>query len=133
MRAIHKRYLRSMLAASVAYLALIGLFVVLVPHVRGVVWRSALALLPLPAVIAIIRAVARLVREEDELEQRIDLESFAIAAVFTGFGFFSYGLLLSVGALPHAPAFLVATLVLPTVFVSYGLAKWAVSRRYARK
>lgn len=132
MRAIHKRYLRSMLVASLAYFALIVLFALLVPHVHGTAGRIGLALLPLPPVAVMIRALVRLVREEDELEQRIDLESFAIAAMVTGFGFFSYGLLLSVGAFARPPAFLIAILVMPALFASYGLAKWAVTRRYAR-
>lgn len=132
MRAIQKRYLREMVAATMAYLALIMLFAFGIPHVKVAALRMVLALLPLLPVLAMIRAMVRLLRDEDELERRIDLEAFAIASMLTGFGFFSVGLLLSVNALTRPPAFLVAILVLPSLFGSYGLAKWFVARRYAR-
>ncbi len=133
MRAIHKRYLREFFLAMAAYVALIVLYGVLVPRLPNSPWRFVLASVPLLPVIGVIRAVVRLVRDEDELEQRIDLEAFAIAAMLTGFGFFSYGLLLSVSAFPKPPAFLVAILVMPALFGSYGVAKWRVSRRYAKE
>ena len=132
MRAIHRRYLREFFTAMGAYVALIALYGLLVPRLPTSPWRFALAIAPLLPVIGVIRAVVRLIRDEDELERRIDLEAFAIAAMVTGFGFFSYGLLLSVGAFLKVPAFLVAILVMPVLFGSYGLAKWAVARRYAR-
>lgn len=132
MRAIQKRYLREMVAATMAYLALIMLFAFGIPHVKVAALRIVLALLPLLPVLAMIRAMVRLLRDEDELERRIDLEAFAIASMLTGFGFFSVGLLLSVNALTRPPAFLVAILVLPSLFGAYGLAKWFVARRYAR-
>jgi hypothetical protein len=132
MRTVHRRYLREFFTSMGTYVALIALYGVLVPRLPTSPWRFVLAIAPLLPVIGVIRAVVRLIRDEDELERRIDLEAFAIAAMVTGFGFFSYGLLLSVGAFPMAPAFLVAILVMPCLFGSYGLAKWAVSRRYAR-
>ncbi|MGN6381196.1 MAG: hypothetical protein ACTHMK_01215 [Dyella sp.] len=131
MRAIQKRYLREMLAATIAYVALIMLFAMGIPHLKVAALRIVLALLPLLPVLAMIRAMVRLLRDEDELERRIDLEAFAIASMLTGFGFFSVGLLLSVNVFTRPPAFLVAILVLPALFGSYGLAKWFVARRYA--
>lgn len=132
MRAVHKRYLREFIPAMLAYSVLIVLSGLLLPKVASLPWRVPLALLPLLPVVLAIRAMVRVLRDQDELERRIDLEAFAIAAMVTGFGFFSYGLLLSVGAFPKVPAFLVAILVMPALFGSYGLAKWAVARRYAR-
>lgn len=132
MRTIQRRYLREFLTAMGAYVALIALYGVLVPRLQTNPWRFVLAIALLLPVIGVIHAVVRLIRDEDELERRIDLEAFAIAAMVTGFGFFSYGLLLSVGTFPMAPAFLVAILVMPGLFGCYGLAKWAVARRYAR-
>ncbi|MFK2905838.1 hypothetical protein ISP17_17900 [Dyella ginsengisoli] len=132
MRPIHRRYLREFFTAMGAYVVLIVLYGALAPRLPTSSWRFVLAIAPLLPVTGVIRAVVRLIRDEDELERRIDLEAFAIAAMVTGFGFFSYGLLLSVGAFPAPPAFLVAILVMPGLFGSYGLARWAVSRRYAR-
>lgn len=131
MRAVYKRYLREFFLAMGGYVALILLYGVLVPRLHDALWRGVLAVLPLLPVLGVIRAVVRLIRDEDELERRIDLESFAIAAMVVGFGFFSYGLLLGAAVLPMPPAELVALLVMPALFASYGLAKWRVARRYA--
>lgn len=131
MRAVYKRYLREFFLAMGGYVALILLYGVLVPRLHDVSWRGVLAVLPLLPMLGVIRAVVRLIRDEDELERRIDLEAFAIAAMVVGFGFFSYGLLLGAAVLPMPPVELVALLVMPVLFVSYGLAKWRVARRYA--
>lgn len=131
MRAIHKRYLREFFLAMAAYMALIALYGALVTRLHDTGWRLVLAVLPLLPVVGVIRAVVRLIRDEDELERRIDLEAFAIAAMVVGFGFFSYGLLLGAQVLPRPPATLTALLVMPALFASYGLAKWVVARRYA--
>jgi len=132
MRSIHRRNLRELFAAMGACVALIALYGVLVPRLPASPWRLVLAIAPLLPVIGAIRAAVRLIRDEDDLERRIDLEVFAIAAMVTGFGFFSGGLLLSVGTLPSPLALLVAIPVIPSLFGSYGIAKRAVSRRHAR-
>lgn len=131
MRAVHKRYLREFLPAMLAYVVLIALSGLLLPKTAGWPWRVALALLPLLPIVLAIRAMVRVLRDQDELERRIDLESLAIDAMATGFGFFSFGLLLAdVGWQVRGGA--VAIWVMPCLFVTFGLAKLLVVWRYRR-
>jgi hypothetical protein len=130
MRAVHKRYLREFVPATAAYMLLILLYDVLMPKMEGMLWRIMLAVLPLLPVALVIRAIVRVIRDQDELERRIDLEAIAIAAMSTGFGYFSFGFLLNAGiGLEIAPA-AIAIWVLPCLFGSYGMAKLLVARRY---
>lgn len=130
MRAVHKRYLREFLPAMSAYVLLVLLYGILMPKTEGVTWRIMLAVVPLLPVVLVIRAIVRVIRDQDELERRIDLEAIAIAAVATGFGYFSLGFLLNAGVgLKVAPAS-VAIWVMPCLFASYGVAKLLVARRY---
>ena len=130
MREVHKRYLREFLPAMGAYAVLIILFGLLVSRIDSVVGRVLLALLPLLPILRAIRAMVRVLRGQDELERRIDLESFAIAAMTTGFGFFSFGLLLSADVGWHVRGVTVASWVMPCLFATFGIAKIVVSRHY---
>lgn len=123
MRAVHKRYLRRFLPAMAGYVALIGLYGWMVPRTGNVALRALLALLPMLPVLLAMRAVALVVREQDELERQVDLQALATAAVLTSCGFLSFGLLLSAGVVCGVPAELVALLVLPCFFWVFGLAK----------
>ena len=130
MRTVHKRYLREFIPAMSAYVVLIVLYGVLMPRTQGMLWRVMLAVLPLLPVALVIRAIVRVIRDQDELERRIDLEAIAIAAMSTGFGYFSFGFLLNAGiGLEVAPAD-VAIWVMPCLFGTFGLAKLLVARRY---
>lgn len=130
MRAVHKRYLGEFIPAMAAYVLLILLYGLLMPRTTSMLWRVVLALLPLLPIAMVIRAMARVIRDQDELERRIDLEAIAIAAMSTGFGYFSFGFLLNAGlGLVVSPAS-VAIWVLPCLFASFGIAKALVIRRY---
>ena len=129
MRAVHKRYLREFLPAMLAYVVLIVLSGLLLPKTAGLPWRVALALLP---IVLAIRAMVRVLHDQDELERRIDLESFAIAAMATGFGFFSFGLLLLADVGWQVRGGAVAIWVMPCLFMTFGLAKLLVVWRYRR-
>jgi len=132
MRAVHKRYLREFLPAMLAYVGLIVLSGLLLPKVASLPWRMGLALLPLLPIVLAIRAMVRVLRDQDELERRIDLESFAIAAMATGFGFFSFGLLLLADVGWQVRGGAVAIWVMPCLFATFGLAKLLVVWRYRR-
>jgi hypothetical protein len=130
MRAVHKRYLREFIPAMSAYVLLVMLYGRLMPRTQSVPWRVVLAVLPLLPTVLVIRAIVRVIRDQDELERRIDLEAIAIAAMSTGFGYFSLGFLLNAGiGLKIAPESM-AIWVLPCLFASYGVAKLLVARRY---
>lgn len=129
LRAVHKRYLREFIPAMFAYVALIILYGAFVPRTESLFLKVVLALLPLMPIGLVIRAIVRVIRDQDELERRIDLEAIAIASTMTGFGFFSFGLLTSaVDWKIGSDA--VAIWVLPCLFASFGLAKSFVAWRY---
>jgi hypothetical protein len=128
-RAVHKRYLRRFLPAMAGYVALIALYGWLVPRTASVALRALLAVLPMLPVLLAMRAVALVVREQDELERQLDLQALATAAVLTSCGFLSFGLLLSADVVRGVPAELVALLVLPCFFWLFGLAKLVLISR----
>ncbi|MFC5436273.1 hypothetical protein ACFPME_06875 [Rhodanobacter umsongensis] len=130
MRAVHKRYLREFIPAMLAYVVLVVLSGFLLPKTASLPWRVVLAVLPLLPIVLAIRAMVRVLRDQDELERRIDLESFAIAAMATGFGFFSFGLLLLADLGWQVRGGAVAIWVMPCLFATFGLAKLLVVRRY---
>jgi hypothetical protein len=130
MRAVHKRYLREFFPAMLGYVVLIVVYSALVPKTESVAGRVVLAILPLLPIILLIRAMVRVIRDQDELERRIDLEAIAIAAMSTAFGFFSFGLLLSAGIGWNVAPDAVAIWVLPCLFGTFGIAKLFVSWRY---
>jgi hypothetical protein len=130
MRKVHKRYLREFLPATFAYSVLIIAYGFLARSVDSVFLRSVLVVLPLAPMVLMIRAMVRVIRDQDELERRIDLEAIAIASMLTGFGFFTFGMLLGASDWQGAQANVVAIWVLPCLFFSFGLAKIWVSRRY---
>lgn len=133
MRAVHKRYLREFIPAMLGYVALILVYGTLVPRTESVAGRAVLAILPLLPIVLLIRAMVRVIRDQDELERRIDLEAIAIAAMSTAFGFFSFGLLLSAGIGWKVAPDAVAIWVLPCLFGSFGIAKLFVARRYRKR
>jgi len=130
MRAVHKRYLREFFPAMLGYVVLILMYGVLVPRTGSLAARAVLAILPLLPIVLLIRAMVRVIRDQDELERRIDLEAIAIAAMSTAFGFFSFGLLLSAGIGWKVAPDAVAIWVLPCLFGTFGIAKLFVARRY---
>lgn len=133
MRAVHKRYLRDFFPAMSGYVVLVLVYGALVPNTESVAGRVVLAILPLLPIVLLIRAIVRLIRDQDELERRIDLEAIAIAAMSTAFGFFSFGLLLSAGIDWRVAPDAVAIWVLPCLFGTFGIAKLLVSRRYRNR
>jgi len=130
MREVHKRYLREFLPAMAAYVVLILVFGAFARGIESVAWRVVLALLPLLPILAAIRAMVRMLRDQDELERRIDLEAWAIAAMVTGFGFFSFGLLMLAGVGWEVRGGTAAIWVMPCLFGTFGIAKLLVVWRY---
>lgn len=78
-----------------------------------------------------MRAVHKCCLGQEEPERRIGLDSFATAAMTTGFGFSGFGLpLADMGWQVRGGA--VAIRVMPCLFVTFGLAKLMVAWRYRR-
>ena len=130
MRAVHKRYVRELFLALAIYTVLIVTYGFAARRIDSALWRVVLGVLPLLPVLGMIRAMVRVIRDQDERERQIDLQAIAIGAMLTGFGFFSFGMLMSSGLWPAVRAESVAIWVLPAFFGTFGLAKYWVAWRY---
>jgi hypothetical protein len=73
--------------------------------------------------LLVIRAMLRVLRDQDELERRVDLESIAIGAAVTGIGFFTFGLLSGAQVVGHVDGEILGLWVWPILMFSYGCAK----------
>jgi hypothetical protein len=88
--------------------------------------RAIIALLPVPAFVALIVLMMRQVSRLDGLMQRVALEAAAFAAMTTGVLALTYGQLEKARVVPHLnPGFLVAAL-----FVTYSIGHLVSIRRY---
>ncbi|MGE7137324.1 hypothetical protein ACQKIE_06800 [Luteibacter sp. NPDC031894] len=130
MRAVHKRYLRELFPAMVAYVLLLFLSVSWLRTLQGDLARTLVTLLPVLPIAYVIRAMVRVIRDQDEFERRIDLEAIAIAGAIGGFGFFTYGMLLNAKVIPATTAESVAIWVLPVLLGCFGVVKCAVRLYY---
>jgi hypothetical protein len=121
-----RRIGRAEWSALIAYLVLLCLSRSLVPICQAPAGRVLLALLPLPAALAIVLLAVRRVLGLDELEQRIELAALAVASVGTWLGLLTCWLLQHAGlAVPPLSLWLVA---LPAL---RGIAAHWVRRHYA--
>jgi hypothetical protein len=130
MRAVHKRYLREFFPAMLAYVILILLSVSWLKTLEGTAARTVVTLLPVIPIAFVIRAMVRVIRDQDEFERRIDLEAIAIGGAIGGFGFFTYGMLLNAQVIAPPPAEAVAIWVMPVLFACFGVVKCAVRFHY---
>jgi ABC-type proline/glycine betaine transport system permease subunit len=126
---VHRRYLREFLPAMAAYVVVLLLSIWGLRHADATTLRVLLALSPVVPVAWAGRAVVRFVRDSDELDQRILLEAFALAALALTLGTFCLGLLVSAGVLPMR-ADMALIMVLPTYCLLYGLFACLARRRY---
>ena len=128
MKAWNKKYFKRFWLGMVGYILLLPISVWLLDNGRisfgpG---RYFIALLPvLPFFYTMLAAVAN-VRQLDELQRRIHLESVLITALLTGAITFSYGLLEANELLPSLSWDLIA----PMMIAIWGLATAIISRRY---
>ena len=132
MRAVHKRYLREFFPAMFAYVLLILLSVSWLKTLEGTVARTVVTLLPTIPVAFVIRAMVRVIRDQDEFERRIDLEALAVAGGIGSFGFFTFGMLLNAKVLAAPPAEAVAIWVMPVMMFVFGMAKCVFRLYYHR-
>jgi hypothetical protein len=130
MRAVHKRYLREFFPAMFAYVVLIFLSVYWLRTLEGTAARTIVTLLPTVPIAFVIRAMVRVIRDQDEFERRIDLESIAVAGGIGGFGFFTFGMLLNAHVITPPPAEAVAIWVLPVLMGVFGVVKCAFRLYY---
>lgn len=127
--ALARRYYRELGPPMLIYVAVMLCWRRLLNSVEADWARVLIALLPALLVALVIRAVARFVRDSDEMQRRIELESIAIAAALVSGGYMTAGFLQAAGmiALPASAAML---WVFPLLCATYGIAKGVNARRY---
>jgi hypothetical protein len=129
MQSTERRYRREFFPAMVAYVAVLFLSMYALQSVHAASARAALALLPVVPIMFVARAVLRFVRDSDEMQRRIQLESFAQASLVLTLGCFSLGLLALAGVV-RIDAGLALILVLPAYMLVYGVFACLTARRY---
>jgi hypothetical protein len=126
---LRRRYLREFTPAMAAYV--LGLFASLwlLKRVDEPVLRAIIALLPVPPIALVVRAVMRFIRDADELQRQIELESVSLATALVSMLYLAGGFLqmAKVIDIPAGPAMF---WVFPCVCLAYGLVKTVVARRY---
>lgn len=128
--ALRRRYLREFVPAMASYVVLLLLSVWLLKRVDAPALRALVALLPVPAVALVMRAMLRHIRDTDELQRRIEVESLGIATALVSLGYLAAGFLQAAKVI-DVPSAVAMIWVFPLVCLTYGLAKCVVVRRYA--
>ena len=130
MRPVARRYMQEFLPAMAAYVVVLFLSTWALRHVEATALRVLLALAPAVPVAAAARAVLRFVRGSDELDRKILLEAFALAALVLTLGSFSLGLLVMADVIPMR-ADMALLWILPVYCLLYGAFAAIARRRYA--
>jgi hypothetical protein len=123
----HRRYLRAFFPAMGAYV--VAIFVYGYLRDAGLpVWARVLtALLPVLPIAWVVVSLWRYVRGSDELEQRVQIESIYITCGVVGVASFFVGMLESAGVVQLSSGLI---LVLPAMFLVYGVVGWWCRRKY---
>jgi hypothetical protein len=126
---LSRRYQREVSLAMGIYV-IVMLFWKRLLHAVDPIWLKWLvALFPALLVCWVMRAFVIYVRDSDEMQRRIELESGAVAALLVAAGYLAAGFLQSAKLIDVAagPALI---MVFPAMCLMYGVAKIVVSRRY---
>ncbi|MGE8233872.1 MAG: hypothetical protein ACN6OR_10825, partial [Stenotrophomonas sp.] len=126
---LRKRYTREVMLAMGGYVVLLVLSILLLKRVEDGLLRALIALLPVPPMMLVLRAMIRYIRDADELQQRIELEAVSFATAFVSLIYLTGGFLQSAKVI-DVPSNVAMIWVFPFVCLSYGLAKAVVARRY---
>ena len=126
---LRRRYLREFLPAMAGYV--IGLFVslLLLKRVDEPALRALIALVPVAPVVLVVRAIIRYIRDADELQRQIELESVSLATALVSMLYLAGGFL-QMASVIDIPSGVAMFWVFPLVCLSYGLVKTVVARRY---
>lgn len=130
--ALRRRYTREIVWAMATYLIALAISLTLLRRPEldlTLPLRALLALLPVPPIAFVLRAMVRYIRDADEMQQRIELEAVSIGTALVCMVYMAGGFLQSAKVIdiPSAPAMI---WVFPLVCAAYGIAKLVVIRRY---
>ncbi len=87
--------------------------------------QIVLALVPVIPTLFVIIAILRMMRDSDELFQKIQLQAVTLSAITTGLITFAYGFLENVGFPPFPTLW-----VLPIMFAMWGISLGYFIRKY---
>ncbi|AOY61307.1 hypothetical protein ABFO19_21215 [Xanthomonas citri pv. glycines] len=124
-----QRYYREFGIPMVLYVLVMLFWRYLLGHVGSNWARVLIALLPAVLVVLVIRAVARYVRDSDEMQRRIELEAIAIAAGLVSGAYMTAGFL-QAAELIDVPASAAMLWVFSLLCAIYGITKSIHARRF---
>lgn len=126
---VARRYLLEGGMAMLAYVLALAGSLWLLKRVDPMPLRAAVALLPLLPILAALLAMARYLRSLDELQQRIELVSLAVASGLVSLLYMAGGLLQSARLIEIAARDAMIW-VFPLICAVYGVGRGVVARRY---
>ena len=125
-----KRYLRALWPIMIGYSLSLFLSLFLIRRgIESVPLRALVAVLPALAIVLLMRAALRYLREIDELQRRIETEAIGIASLLVSVLYFAGGLLQQAEVI-HLDAGAAMIWVFPLLCAIYGVAKMVLTRRY---
>ena len=124
-----RRYQREMWPAMTAYVLVMLGWKRLLGLVDATWLKVVIALFPALLVLWVMRAFVRYVRDSDEMQRRIELESGSVAGLVTSGAYLSAGFLQS-ASLIDVPSKVAMIWVFPMLCMAYGIAKLVIGRRY---
>ena len=125
-----KRYIRALLPIMGFYsLALFASIWVIKQGIASIPLRAVIAVSPALAILMLMWAALRYLREIDELQRRIETEAIGIASLLVSVLYFAGGLLDKAKVL-HFDAAMAMIWVFPLLMLCYGAAKFFVTKRY---
>jgi hypothetical protein len=124
-----RRYQRQIAVTMGAYVLVMLVWKRLLDAVDATWLKVLVAVFPALLVCWVMRAFVQYVRDSDEMQRRIELESGAIAAMLVAAGYLVAGFLQSAHLIdiPAGPALI---MVFPAMCLFYGIVKVFVGRRY---
>ena len=123
---IMRRYLKQFFFAMCMYIVVLIVSVTLLKNYEFPrIWQIVISLAPVLPVLFVMIAIMRLLRDGDELQQRVHLLATTFSAVLTGLLTFSYGFLENVG-FPKLPTFA----IFPMLFLLWGIGRGYFTKRY---
>ena len=125
-----KRYLRALWPIMIGYSLSLFLSIHFIKRgIESVPLRAVVAVLPALAIVLLMRAALRYLREIDELQRRIETEAIGIASLLVSVLYFAGGLLQKAKVI-DLDAAAAMIWVFPLLCAIYGIAKMVLTRRY---
>jgi hypothetical protein len=126
---VTRRYLRDFSISMGSYVLVMLFWRQLLGMVDATWLRVLIAVFPALLVCGVMRAFVNYVRDSDEMQRRIELESGAIAALLVSAIYLTLGFLQSAKLIQlHAASGFI--MLFPAMCMTYGIVKIFVARRY---